>query len=553
MHLFLPRLSRLRRAEALDLIARERNRALYLITNLMRILRAENPAAIPEVQTLFTKVAIEIRCVETLALVAAASARRGNVNVPSERFREIMERLVEVRVSETFAGLTPSVRLDVWLCIASVAGVLGDEPTRRLAVQECLELSATDEDVDSQIQMLMNAFGAADSDEERLVLVRRLNAIGSNPLIGPVFSRERLGRLSTMHDVFSQMAAGAEADTPEGLDLVNESYRGRHRWLYDMEPPTDPRIIRVVANWQGNARITWRIPTGQTVVRSFSLRPDLAAKLVSSTESASTSNRPIIAAINALSANLGSLATEALVDIPEARLDVAGFLGLLPVMATRVGSSPIGSSPLASYLHPLTGSLAPADHPAPPPDLLIIDRRFAALSREVETAFYRFHAALGTTAATVLALDSGPTGYDLEPECVLDRLVAAQGAVFYGHSRNVMAQVGATALVLGPARGLGVERIYQANLRNLQTMMLVCCSSGRQNPFLGPVSLAHAMALAGTRDLVFSLWPITAARGARFATSAMAQLASGRTQGEYLADLYRSDVVQAAPFGAIRA
>ncbi len=277
-----------------------------------------------------------------------------------------MERLGRAQVSETFAGLTPSVRLDAWLCIASVAGVVGDEPTRRLAVQECLEVSVIDDDVDSRLQMLMSALRVTDSDEERLVLMKRLNAIGSNPLIGPVFSRERLGRLSTMHDVFSQMAGGAGTDIPEGLDLVNESYTGRYRWLYDMDPPTDPRIIRVVANWQGNAWIIWRVPTGRTAVRSFSLRPDLAAKLVSSTESASTSNRPVIAAINALSAKLGSLATEALADIPDSRLDVAGFLSLLPFMATRVGSSSIGSSPLASYVHPLTDWLAPADHPAPP-------------------------------------------------------------------------------------------------------------------------------------------------------------------------------------------
>jgi hypothetical protein len=515
---------------------------------LIRVLQAQNPDAARVLKTLFENEIIQIRCAEILALVAADSARMGNFPVPRDIFEEELQWLDDLVASPLFDKFSDSMKELVWLSVSKLASSFGDETKMREAVGHCLASSVGD--LDFHIHMLVNALKIARSDEERLELTKDLHAVGRDPSLGRVFSRERLGRTSILSGVFSEVAGSATTGTADGARLIDESYASQHRWLYDKEAVSDGRVIKLVANWQGDGRVSWHLPDGSTVVRPFTLDPGLAVNLVRVTESTSVSAKPITAAINALSAEIGPIFAEALDDIPEARLDVAGLLSLLPVMATPVHSVPIGCNPRTAYLHPLEGSLSPSVAPVPPPDLLIIDRAFRA-SQKVEATFRRLHQTSGTVP-TIVAFESGRSGSDVEPEAVLGSLNAARGAMFYGHARNPIATAQATALVLGPHRVLQIERLADTDLRNLETLVLIACSSGRQNPFLGPVSVSDAMAFAGVRNVVFSLWPITAAVGARFADRLLSLFETGRTAGECLASLCGSSPALAAPFGSMR-
>jgi hypothetical protein len=540
--------SRQRRSDAVAEIAIARSRAIDLMGRLIRVLQAQDPDAARVLTTLFQNTTIQIRCAETLALVAADSAPVGSFPVPRDIFEEEMQWLDDLVASPLFEKFSDSMKELVWLSVSKLASSLGDETKMREAVRHCLASSAGD--LDFHIHMLVNALKIARSDDERLELTKDLHAVGRDPSLGRVFSRERLGRTSILSGVFSQVAGSAMTGTADGARLIDESYASQHRWLYDKEAVSDARVIKLVANWEGDGRVSWHRPDGSTVVRAFALDPVLAANLVRVTESPSTSPKPITAAINALSAEIGPIVAEALGDIAEARLEIAGFLSLLPVMATSVNSVPAGFNPQTAYLHPLTGSLSPSVAPVPPPDLLIIDRAFRA-SQQVDTAFRLLHQTLGTVP-TIVAFDSGPSGDDVEPEAVLGSMSTARGAMFYGHARNPIATAQATALVLRPHRVLQIERLADTDLRNLETLVLIACSSGRQNPFLGPVSVSDAMAFAGVRNVVFSLWPITAAVGARFVNELLSLFETGRTAGECLAALFGSSPALAAPFGSMR-
>jgi CHAT domain-containing protein len=135
---------------------------------------------------------------------------------------------------------------------------------------------------------------------------------------------------------------------------------------------------------------------------------------------------------------------------------------------------------------------------------------------------------------------------------VIDALASATSALFYCHCHTDLARAGTAALIISDQTELAVDAIAQLDLRHLESLTLVACASGQPNPFVGPISVGHAAALAGARQLVFSLWPITAAHGARFVSGLLDDLASGGTAPEYLAALHMTSPLGAAPFGAMR-
>jgi hypothetical protein len=183
------------------------------------------------------------------------------------------------------------------------------------------------------------------------------------------------------------------------------------------------------------------------------------------------------------------------------------------------------------------------------PDLLLLDRSFGKHSARVAAAFLRLHRALGTRG-TILEFDSSATEDDgVEPEAATAALRSAQGALFYGHGHTELSRAGEAVLVLGRESELRIDEIAQLDLRNLSSLTLVACASGQQSPFVGPTTLAHAAAIAGARQILFSLWPITPAQGARFAAGLLGHLASGRSASEHLASLHTTAPLDAAAFG----
>jgi len=114
--------------------------------------------------------------------------------------------------------------------------------------------------------------------------------------------------------------------------------------VFDREARVDNRIIKLSFGLQGTGRIGWLGANGRRVA-TFDPPPDTALDLIRSTSSPSTSTKPIAAAIDALSVGLGPAISDALADVSDPRLKVAGIVGFLPVMATRVDSVPIVDLP----------------------------------------------------------------------------------------------------------------------------------------------------------------------------------------------------------------
>jgi len=492
---------------------------------------------------------VAMLCVEVHAAVAATSANQSGTVVARDALEHYRDELQSLRSSTQFTDLGDPQRSDVWTCTAQIAGLLEDADLVREALRHSLEVSTSD--VDSYIQALVNSLRLAVSDDERLELFRRLHALAVDRDLGPVFSRERIGRISMLHDVFSEGAATGNVGTAAGQSVMEECFEGRHRWLFARDAPVDRRVVRISSAYQGNGRVAWISPEGARMT-SFELPADTAVELVQVTRSPSTTSRPITSAIEILSRGLGLAIAAALTDVPEARLDVAGFAGLLPVMATRVGAVSIGARSTISYLHPLTGSLDAIEGPQRCPDLLILDRSFGKRSARVAAAFRRLHLVLDTTPRIVDFDSSAPGDGEANTEVVVRALASAAGAIFFGHCDTQLARAGATALVLGRDTGLALGEVARLDLRNVQTLVLVACASGQPNPFVGPLSVAHAAALAGARQLVFTLWPITAAQGARFTSGLLDDLASGGTVAEYVAALHSTSPLRAAPFGVMR-
>lgn len=541
--------SRQRREGVLVTIAKNRDLALQLLEQLEMVAAAELPRGGVSPKDFLIHTRISIFCTEVHAVASAANAQGGNVVIPGEQLRHYRDELVSVRASNDFARMDDGQKSEVWICTAIIADLLGDTVMATESLQNALELSSRD--LDPYIHNLLSSLARAESDEERLDLVLRLHGLATDQDLGPVFSRERLGRISILHDAFAEVSARVDQHAASAAALLQECFECRHRWTFDQDAPVDKRIIRITSGLQGSGRVAWLGAKGRRVT-TFDLSPDLAVELITVTSSPSTSPRPIAAAINALSAELGPAIAEAFEDIPEARLDVAGVVGLLPVMATRVGSVPIGARANVSYLHPLTGAFESSDLPELPPDLLILDRSFGRASARVRDSFLGLHRADGARP-TILEFDSeGTSSNDLDSKAAMDALTSATGAIFYGHCHPDLAHAATAALVLGRETELRIDAIAQLALRNLDSLILVACGSGQPNPFVGPISVAHAAAVAGARQLVFSLWPITAAHGARFTTGLLAALAAGGDCREYLAALHTTAPLDAAPFAIMR-
>jgi hypothetical protein len=81
---------------------------------------------------------------------------------------------------------------------------------------------------------------------------------------------------------------------------------------------------------------------------------------------------------------------------------------------------------------------------------------------------------------------------------------------------------------------------------------LICCSSGRNNPFIGEVTLAHAAALAGAVEILFTLWPVRSSLGSRFVAEMIAARSAGQPMREFLASSFKDHPVRTSAFSIMR-
>jgi len=209
-----------------------------------------------------------------------------------------------------------------------------------------------------------------------------------------------------------------------------------------------------------------------------------------------------------------------------------------------VDGEPLGARPGVAYVHP-NPTVGPVSASAVPFDLLVVDTYFEGDAAAVETAFM----ACGGDRR-VVSFDSSATELDLAG--LRAALESATTALLFCHVSGAMWVANSVGLVVGPDRTLTVEEIAELDLRNLSELAIVGCGSGRSNPFVGEITVAHAAALAGAGEVLHTLWPISS----DFAAALVADMLSARAKGiptrDFVARLYRDDRNRAAALAMLR-
>jgi hypothetical protein len=124
--------------------------------------------------------------------------------------------------------------------------------------------------------------------------------------------------------------------------------------------------------------------------------------------------------------------------------------------------------------------------------------------------------------------------------------------MYFGHAFSPAAHAASAGLLLGSSEFLGIEEIAALDLSQLDGFVLIACASGRYSPLLGGVSVAHAVAIAGAKEVVFSSWPLTSSQGSRFAEALLQGYGSGASSAETMADYFRAEPSLVGLFGLMR-
>ena len=204
--------------------------------------------------------------------------------------------------------------------------------------------------------------------------------------------------------------------------------------------------------------------------------------------------------------------------MPGVPIEAIGLAAHLPLSLLTVSGAPIGLDPAFAYVHP-RGGTGNVEHgcTAWEPNLVIVDHAFGEEARSVVGAAESLRNAC-SRPITLIEFDS--TGDEpLSRHQLLDALTAATDVIFYCHGVAPMQSAPSVGVLLGDGDTLTVEEIAALELSNVHGLALVACSSGRVNPFVGQVTVAHAMALAGVVTVAFTYWPIRQDRGATVAKS----------------------------------
>jgi hypothetical protein len=182
--------------------------------------------------------------------------------------------------------------------------------------------------------------------------------------------------------------------------------------------------------------------------------------------------------------------------------------------------------------------------------LLVIDDAFDRDSLRVRVALQR--AAEGGATYTKLAFNSDAAGQGLDHDVLTSALQTASRAIFFCHCESVAGIAGAASIVTGDSGRLLVETIATLDLHALEELVIVGCSSGRPDPFVGDITVAHATAVAGARQILYSLWPLRPHHAADFVVALAEARSAGTPTPDFLADQYRVDRVRASSFVIMR-
>jgi hypothetical protein len=492
--------------------------------------------------SLFETLRLGQLCVKVNATICAKA------DLPPHQLRHMLAELDAIRANSDFDSRPPDDHQMLWQALSITYQALGDRAMVRTALNERRKLVSTDSD---WLPMtLREALNYSESAEERCGVIGELNSLADEVDLGPVFSRERLGRLSVLRDSLWDVATGIDETNPLATSLLDECFACYEKWLFGIRSTSRQNVIRVATSWGGEGRISWYRTDQPRNISSFAIPQEVVTRLFSSTDVVRAETKPIRNAIKFLDEKLAPLLAEPIRRGGEQRIQAVGPIGLLPLLATSVDGKPIGGLSSVAHHHPnpiLTISGAGSTDPY---SLLVVDNCFGSDSGAVVRAARR--AWQGTGDAQILAFNSEAASTALEVGELVESLRSAVSAVVFCHAVSQIAVANRAGLVLGPTARLAVEELAKLDLSNLQELALICCSSGRNNPFIGEVTLAHAAALAGAVEILFTLWPVRSSLGSRFVAEMIAARSAGQPMREFLASSFKDHPVRTSAFSIMR-
>lgn len=390
--LFSAQRSEQRRAGVLAFIERYFVEATNLMVRL-KALTESSPGSDPAaVELLLGGYEVQLNCLRALALTSATGAIESAIEAPSFVQERLLGRLHTVIRWPRFTELSTGLKSAVLTAIARLADELDHPEVVRTALEKAYELRSTD--VDSTMQSIRNLLSLTDTPIATLELTKQLADLPSEGSIGTPFSRERLGRLSVLRDIFPHLICGADETTEDGVTIIRTALSAHYQWAYDIVPSNE-NVIHVITDWQGNGRVIWESVDGLEV-RRFSVSPEQVMRVFQVSERRAGSAAALHAANSILNDSLAPAMTEILAHSPEGSISGLGLTGVLPIFATEIHGSAIGTSARFTHLHPLHGASPPPDLWGLIPDLLVVDLCFDSRSHDVELAFRLAHQQQGS-------------------------------------------------------------------------------------------------------------------------------------------------------------
>jgi len=448
-----------------------------------------------------------------------------------------------VRLHPDFSNRSAADQNLLWHTMALIHSVTGDAEGTRRALRERRALANLDEE---RAEIYGPEIAFAETAEEGLALIPELKALAMSSDLGPIFSRERLGRVSVRRDAFFSATVSAEVSTPTSVALLNDGIDCYETWLFGRCSETRERTIQVVSNWSGQGRVALRTSTQTLAPSAFGFDPDLVVRWFSAMDRLSQLDRGAAReAIGFLDHELGPLLDQ-VVGTEQLRIRTLGAVSLLPLLMTMVAGAPLGAREWTAYAHPNPDVEAQTREALDPFDLFVVDLCFGedsnALRREARRA--------GTSQ--IVEFDSSSETTAIQKQGLIDALESARSALVFCHVSNDITRANEAGLVLGPSSRLTIEELVVLNLKSLDELALVGCASGRGNPFLGDVTMAHAAALAGAGEILSTLWPIRPTFGARFIADLLRSRDEQIGTSLFLSHQFSSDRIRAAPFALMR-
>ena len=516
--------------------------ASELIADLLTVRRPNKT-----IERIFRKFELQIVCVQIAAARYALMSASERKPLSPEMLKEMLLELDKIRLEPGFAERSPWDQDQLWLTTAMLCNSLQDAERERDALKERYALVL--DDPGARAPLLIEMMDVAESEDEKFALIRELVEVAQSFDPGPPFSRERVGRLSTFRDGLWSVVASVDTASPFAVSIIDDALACHRIWAFGRGVLPTATTIRLTSSWQGDGRCAWHSGDGDQM-HIFELDPELAAAFTGQVSMSLAKRGPIMRAAQFLDAALGPLLLEAAKDKEDIRLQTGGTVALLPLLMTMLDGQPLGASPNVAHAHP-NPDVLDADANAEPYDLLIVDDCFEDHSAKVRSAV-EIVGEVSSQSCRVLRFNSAAGGTGLKEGEFEEALQSASRALIFCHVGSPQDSAGEAAIVIGPDSRFRIDSLAALDLRSLSELAIIGCASGRANPFVGDLTIAHAAAMAGARQVLYTLWPIMSSRGASFVDRLVNARADGQITASFVAERYSEDRMSASPFAMMR-